>query len=209
MMGAVLGGAALSLLLGASPAHAAEDPGGGQGPLAPAVSDVSTAARAASTTAGMAIDHAMPVTQRALHGADRSLIGAAPATARLVAPVLSGVGATLAAVDRAIVPTVDPLLRSLRTATAVAGNALMASTESMSVDSHPAPAARSALTTVAGGPNEETPDPLLTSGGSAGAGALGVLLLTVLALATPGGRVRGRDDGLPASPFFETDTSPA
>jgi hypothetical protein len=85
----------------------------------------------------------------------------------------------------------------------------MASTESMSVDSHPAPAARSALTTVAGGPNDETPDPLLTSGGSAGAGALGVLLLTVLALAMPGGRVRVRDDGLPASPFFETDTSPA
>ncbi|MES1212681.1 MAG: hypothetical protein ABUT11_03950 [Leifsonia sp.] len=209
LMGAVFGGVALSLILGSSPAHAAEDPGAGQSPVAPVVSEVATSTHTTSTAAGTAIGEAVPDAQRVVHGLGGSFVSAAPAAAPLVAPVLSGVDAAIGAVDRMIVPTVDQVLRrALVTPGRIAADAL-ASSGRMPGAALPATAMGTVLMPGAGGPDATIPTPLLTSTASAGAGALGVMLMTLLSLAMLGGRVRRRDDALPASPAFDTDTSPA
>jgi MYXO-CTERM domain-containing protein len=209
VMGAVFGGVALSLILGSSPAHAADDPGVGHDPLAPVVSAVATGTDTTSTAVGAAIGRAIPGTQHVLHGLGGSLVSAAPAAAPLVAPVLSGVDTALGAVDRMIVPTVDQVLRPALVAPARMAADALASSGPMPVAARSATTVGTGLLPGAGGPGATIPTPLLTSTGSAGAGALGVLLLTLLALAMLGRRVRRRDGALPASPAFDTDTSPA
>jgi len=53
-----------------------------------------------------------------------------------------------------------------------------------------------------------TPGPVLTSASGSPAATPG-LVLGILALVLLGARRRWHDDALPASPSFETDTSPA
>jgi hypothetical protein len=206
LLGAVLGGVVLSLILGSSPAHAADGPD--HAPIDPITSTVTTTI----TDAGSIAHQAIPGAQRAVHAAGGTLVTAVPATHPLVAPVATGVDTALTAVNQVVVPLVDGVLTlAPRTVAFLADRARAPVISTPLLIASPAAHAVGSVLTATGdtGTDGPLPNPVLTSGASAPTAALGTLVLTMLALALLGARKRLRDDALPASPVFETDTSPA
>ena len=202
VVGAVLGGVALSLIL-SSPAHAAD--GDGSGPDLGPVGSVTTIA---STTVTSTIDRTTPAVQRTVDAAETSLVTTVPAAKQLVTPVVTTVDTALTVVQQLAVPAVDSLLPFAQhlVATPIWTPAPVASVQL--VPGAPSGHAVGALPAQNGTGSVPLPDPILTSSSGAPAAALGVLL-ALLALALLAARRRLADDALPASPTFETDTSPA
>ena len=202
MVGAVLGGVALSLIL-SSPAHAADGDGSG-----PDLGPVGSVTNIATSTVTSTIDRTIPALQRTVDATDESLIATVPAAQPLVTPVVATVHTALTAVQQLAVPAVDSLLPFAQhlVATPIWAPASVASVQL--VPGAPSGHAVGALPAQNGTGSVPLPDPILTSSSGAPAAALGVLL-ALFALALLAARRRLADDALPASPTFETDTSPA
>jgi hypothetical protein len=204
VVGAVLCGVALSLILGSSPAHAAD--GDGTGPDLGPVGSVTNVATTAITST---IDQTIPAVQRTAHATQVSLATAVPAADPLVTPVVATVNTALTVVQQLAVPAVDSLLPFAQhlVATPIWTSAAVASVQL--VPGAPSGHAAGALPAAQNGTGSvPLPDPILTSSSAAPAAALGVLL-ALFALVLLTARRRLADDALPASPTFETDTSPA
>ena len=194
VVGAVLGGVALSLILGSSPAHAADGDGSGSdpGPLGSVTS-------VATTTVGSTIDQAVPVLQRSVRATVQPL----------VTPVVATVESTLTAVHQLVGPAVDSALPFAQQIPAAPNQVPASSASTTSGAPAPSGQAARALPALQGsGSDGSLPSPILTSSTTAPAAALGVLL-ALFALVLLAARRRLDDDALPASPTFETDTSPA
>jgi len=226
LLGAVLGGVLLSLALGASPAHAADGDGtsSGSSPLTAAAQSVSRAvvvSVSATTGAGIpafertaqhaiphmmdasaatvvaAISPAAPVIAPAVASAESTLAGALSATARGLQQLTAPIAGALDPFDAAVVaPRAAATVGAMRPSSAGAdpdGMAAMATR----------PAAQGGS-----GANGAVPGSLVSSGTSAPFAAVGVLLAAV-ALVLLAARRRILQNALPASPVFDTDTSPA
>ncbi len=200
MLGAVLCGVALSLILGSSPAHAAEGDGDGSGTgqsLLGSVTGVVTST----------VDTTVPLVQHTVTAVGGSVVATVPPAAPIVTPVVTTVSTTLTAVQQLVAPvahTVLPLADAA--ATPIRTLALDASAVSAAVAVQGS--AGATVEPIGSGSDGTQPDPILTSSAGAPLAALGVLL-AVFALVLLAGRRRLDDDALPASPAFETDTSPA
>jgi len=224
LLGAVLGGVALSVILGSSPAHAAEGTGDWPdippGPVATATSSlVGTVDRpvsgAVSTVSGAlgstGVGASIPLVQHSVGAAGDSVATHVPVGAPIVAPITAVIETTLSGVQQVVGP-LDPVV-------AVPGRLLMAPVEHAA-----ATTAGTALLTAAvtansavgaiparqngAGSDGALPGPVLTGASGSPAAAFG-LVLGALALALLGARRRGHDEALPASPTFDLDTSPA
>lgn len=216
VLGAVLGAVVLSLLLGASPARAAENPGPDD-PGAPVAGELPL--RVLTPAVASVAHQAVPRAQHALELAGGTLVSAVPVAAPAVTPVVTGLDAALALAHDSVAPVVDGalLLVSRDPASLVGGAALFSMpalvAESASVLAPvlatPSTGGPGAATGAFGGAEPGAPSPLLTSSSAAGAAALCILFLALIAPALSGSRTRRRDDALPASPVFDTDTSPA
>ena len=194
VLGAVLGGVALSLILGSSPAHAADGDGSGsdQEPLG----SVTTVATGGVTST---LDHALPVVRHAVRATVQPL----------VTPVVATVESTLTAVHQLVAPAVDSALPFAQQILAATNQVTASFASTTSVAPAPSGQAAGALPVAQGsGSDGSLPSPILTSSTTAPAAALGVLL-ALFALVLLAARRRLDDDALPASPTFETDTSPA
>lgn len=207
VVGAVLGGVALSLIL-SSPAHAADGDGTG-----PDLGPVGSVTNVATTTVTSTIDRTIPAVQRTVDATQVSLVTAVPAAQPLVTPLVTPVVATvdtaLNAVQQLAVPAVDSLLPFAQhlVATPIWTSAAIATVQL--VPGAPSGHAAGALPASQNGTGSSpSPDPILTSSSGAPAAALGVLF-ALFALALLAARRRLADDALPASPTFGTDTSPA
>jgi hypothetical protein len=220
-LGAVVAGIALSLLLGSSPAHAADGdgggPGAGLGPLATATSSVATATSSVTGSTGHAVtaaittalDQGIPFVKHSVDAAGVAVAATVPAAAPAVTPVVTTVDAALNLVQQLTAPARDALFPITNEAAA----AQHWSGPGASARMTPAPASRSATGGMAAaqrspGTDGMLPAPILTSSSGAPLAALGVVL-GILALALIAGRRRLDDDALPSSPVYETDTSPA
>ena len=156
-LGAVIAGVALSLLIDSSPAHAADGDGAGPGaalsPLVSATSSVTSASgsvrHGVAATFAAALDQGVPLVQRAVDTAGKSVTSTVPISAPLVAPVLSSVDATFTAARRLAAPAVGTLLQ-LANSAAVHDQWLPSQALT-----HPASAAQtgSAVAGIAGGPS--------------------------------------------------------
>ena len=219
MLGAVLGGVALSVIMGSSPAHAAEGAGVGPdippGPVATATSSLvgtlDGSVTGAVSTVSTAVDASIPLVQRSVGAAGDSVATHVPVAAPIVAPITATIETTLSGVQQLVAP-LDPLVaipgRLLaapveQAATATAGTALLTT----------ATPANSAVGTIPARPNGAgsdgaLPGPVLTGASGSPAAAFG-LVLGALALALLGARRRQHDEALPPSPAFDLDTSPA
>lgn len=210
LLAAVLGGVALSVILGSSPAHAADGVGGGSDTP---VGSVATVTRSLVGTASRAIDAGIPLVQHSVGAAGDSVATHVPVSAPIVAPITASVEATLAVVQQVVAPTIRPVpaIASLllaapaehAAASAVGGTALLTAAAS----------ANSAVGTLAApqngtGSDGALPGPVLTGASGSPAAALGVVV-GALTLTLLGARRRGHDETPPASPTFELDTSPA
>ena len=206
VVGAALGGVALSLILGSSPAHAADGDGSGsgtdQGPLGSATS-------IATTSVSSTLDRTIATAQRTVRAAGASTIATLPAAEPLVTPVVMTVESTLTVVHQLVGPAVDSVL-PLAQHVVVPPNRAPASFASVQlVPGAPSGKVAGALPAAQpSGSDGSLPSPILTSSSGAPAAALGVLL-ALFALVLLAARRRLADDALPASPTFETDTSPA
>jgi len=221
-LGAVLGGVALSLLIGSSPAHAAEGDGSGPGapsdPLVSATSSLTGAVgntvTAAVSTASATLDASIPVVQHSVDAVGHSVASRLPVTAPLVAPVVASVDTTLAAVQQLVAPTLHglpavPALLAVEGGAAATQHGMTALGPQAASGSSPAGSAVDALAPVQnGGSDGMLPGPVLTGGSGSPTAALG-LVLGAFALVLLAARRRWHDDALPASPAYETDTSPA
>ena len=209
VLGAVLGGVALSLILGSSPAHAADGDGSGSGQSRDAVGSVTSLV---STTVTSTADHAIPPVQFTLRAVGGSVVTAIPAAAPVVTPVVTALDTTLSAVHDLVTPITNSVLMPLapHAFAGTADRALAPSTPVQMVPGASSGTAAGALPVAQGGAGSggSPLNPILTSSPGAPVAALGVLL-TLIALALLGARRRLDDDALPASPTFETDTSPA
>jgi hypothetical protein len=193
MVGAVLGGVALSLVLGSSPAHAAD--GDGSGPdLAPLGSVTSVVTTTVST-----IHQTVPAVQRSVS-----------ATAQpVVTPAVASVGTALTTIHQLVAPVVDTVLPLAQHIVAAPDWTRASSAPAHLIPGGPRGTVAGALPMAQNGAGSGSlPDPILTSSPGAPPAALGVLL-TLSALVLLAARRRFDDDALPASPTFETDTSPA
>jgi hypothetical protein len=206
LLGAVLGGVVLSLILGSSAAHAADGDGNGSGS---GESPLGSLTSVVSATVITTVDQSMPIVQYTERIAGDSVATTIPAAGPVVSPVVAAVDATVTAVRQLGVPAVHGLL--LFTNGMAAPNQALAVAPTAPVIPSPAPqTARSVVSTSLNGFGLDgmSPGSILTSGTGAPAGALGVLLALV-ALVLMAARRRLDDDALPASPVFDTDTSPA
>ena len=194
VMGAVLGGVALSLILGSSPAHAADGDGSG-----PDVGPVGSVTSIATTTVTSTIDQTLPLVQHTVH-----------ATAEpLVTPVVLTIESTVTAVHQLVAPALDTVLPFAQHLVATPNWAPAPVASVQLVPGAPSGHAAGALRAAQNGTGSiPLPDPILTSSSAAPTAALGVLL-ALFALVLLAARRRLADDALPASPTFETDTSPA
>jgi len=230
-MGAVLGGVALSLLMSSSPAHAAEgdDPGPGAltGPLVTATASVtnsvtgavSHSVAGAVSAVSRTVDAGVPVVRHSVDAAGQTVTTHVPAAAPLVSPVVTSVDNVLAAVQHAVAPPADglpavpqllPLGRGAAAAqqwTPHAGSGQMAS-GSPAASSPGSSAVGAAAAENGGGADGMLPGTVLSSASGSPTAALG-LVLGAFAIVLLVARRRWRHDALPASPSFETDTSPA
>jgi hypothetical protein len=226
-LGAVLGGVALSLLMSSSPAHAAEGdetgPGALTGPLVTATGSVTSSVTGAVggsvsgavSAVSRTVDASIPLVQHSVDAAGQSVAKQVPVAAPLVSPVVTSLDAVLEAVQHVVAPTVDrlPAVPGLLAVsqgeaatqlwTSRAGPVPMAS-------GSPAASLPGGMSAAqnSGGPDGMTPGPVLTSATGSPAATPG-LVLGALALVLLVARRRWRDDALPPSPAFETDTSPA
>ena len=230
VVGTIVGGVALSLILGTSPAHAADgdgaaDPGGLFGDDTSLVPTVTTATSETATqvasTAASTLDTTVastvtvvptavvPPVQALVQTTGDTVVLVVPITAPVVYPVLAALTGQLTAATG----LVDPVHKVLWTAAAATdaphglvalatkASAIVADAASGTAAPLPSPGLR-------GGADGTLPVPLLTSSGGGPAAVLGPVLL-ILALALLVARRRLDDDMLPPSPVFETDTSPA
>src|SRR4051812_34534224 len=229
-MGAVLGGVALSLLMSSSPAHAAEgdDPGPGAltGPLVTATASVtnsvtgavSHSVAGAVSAVSRTVDAGVPVVRHSVDAAAQTVTTHVPAAAPLVSPVVTSVDNVLAAVQHVVAPPADglpaapqllPLGRGAAAAqqwTPHAGSGQMASGSPAA--SSTGSSAVGAAAENGGGADGMLPGTVLSSASGSTAAALG-LVLGAFGIVLLVARRRWRHDALPASPSFETDTSPA
>jgi len=216
-LGAVIAGVALSLLIDSSPAHAADGDGAGPGaalsPLVSATSSVTSASgsvrHGVAATFAAALDQGVPLVQRAVDTAGKSVTSTVPISAPLVAPVLSSVDATFTAARRLAAPAVGTLLQLANSA------AVHDQWRAAPALTHPAstsqtgPAVAGIANAARGSVTDGTaPDPVLTSATGSPLTTLGVVF-GVIALLLLAVRRRLDDDALPVSPVFDTDTSPA
>ena len=207
MVGAVLCGVALSLIL-SSPAHAADGDGSG-----PDVGPVGSVTSIATTTVTSTIDRTIPAVQRTVDASEQSLVTTVPAAqplvTPLVTPVVAAVDTALTVVQQLAAPAVDSLLPFAQHLVATPNWAPAPVASVQLVPGAPSGHAAGALRAAQNGTGSiPLPDPILTSSSAAPAAALGVLL-ALFALVLLAARRRLADDALPASPTFETDTSPA
>ena len=210
LLGAVLGGVALSLILGSSAAHAADgdgnDSGAGESPLGSLTSVV-------SATVTTTVDQSIPIVRHTMSVAGDSVATTVPAAAPVVNPVvataISTVDATVTAVRQLGAPAVDGLL-SFTNGVATLNPALVRAPSAPAIPGTAPQTAGSAISTPLNGfgAGGMSPSSILTSSTGAPAAALGVLFALV-ALVLMAARRRLDDDALPTSPVFETDTSPA
>jgi len=222
-LGAVLGGVALSLFIGSSPAHAAEGDGSGPGapsdPLVTATSSLTGAlgntVTAAVSTVSAGLGTSIPLIQHSVDAAGHSVATRLPITAPLVAPVVASVDTTLAAVQQLVAPTLHqlpsaPALLPVGHGAAGVPHWTTPSGSQTAADSPPAGSALGALAPVQNGAGSDgtLPGPVLTGASGSPAVAL-ALVFGAIALVLLGARRRWHDDPLPASPAYELDTSPA
>ena len=221
-VGAAVAGVALSLLMGSSPAHAAEGDGIGPGPLAgPLVTATSSVTGAVGTsvtgaisTVSTTLDAGIPVVQTSVDAVGASVAARVPGTAPVIAPVVASIDATLQAVRQVVAPT-RHVLPTVAGLLPVANGAAAAQLWTPSAGSGQS-ASGSPAAPPLGAPGSQNsgrsdgipPGSVLTSAPGSAAAALG-LLLGAIALVLLGARRRWHDDALPPSPAFETDTSPA
>jgi hypothetical protein len=206
VVGATLGGVALSLILGSSPAHAADGDGSGsgteQGQFGSATSIVATTVRST-------LDRTIATAQRTVRTAGASTIAALPAAEPLVTPVIVTVASTLTVVHQLVRPAVDSVLPLGQHFVATPNRAPAPFASVQMVPGAPSGKVAGALPAVQrSGSDGALPSPILTSSTGGPVAALGVLL-ALFALVLLAARQRLDGDALPASPTFETDTSPA
>ena len=204
VVGATLGGVALSLILGSSPAHAADGDGSGsgtdQGQFGSSTSIVATT---------VSFDRTIATAQRTVRTAGASTIAALPAAEPLVTPVIVTVESTLTVVHQLVGPAVDSVLPLGQHFVATPNRAPAPFASVQMVPGAPSGQVAGALPAVQrSGSDGALPSPILTSSTGAPVAALGVLL-ALFALVLLAARQRLDGDALPASPTFETDTSPA
>lgn len=220
MMSAVLGGVALSVILGSAPAHAAEGTGSGPdippSPVATVTSSllgtVDRSVAGTVSTVSTAAGAGIPLVQHSVGAVEDSVATHVPVAAPIVAPITASVEAALGVVKQVVAP-LDPLAtfpgELLATpienaaATATAGIALL-------TVALPAYSAVGSLTASprSGGSDGVLPGPVLTGAPGSSAAGFG-LVLGAFALSLLGARRRQHDETLPASPAFDVDTSPA
>ena len=220
MLSAVLGGIALSVILGSSPAHAAE--GTGVGPDIPPdpvatvtnslLGTVDRSVTGTASTVSTAVSAGIPLVQHSVGAGGDSVATHVPVAAPIVAPITASVEAALGVVKQVVAP-LDPLAafpgRLLATpveqaaATASAGITLLtvALPANSAVGSLPA-SPRGV------GSDGALPGPVLTGAPGSPAAAFG-LVVGAIALSLLGARRRQHDETLPASPAVDLDTSPA
>jgi hypothetical protein len=220
LLGAVLGGVVLSLILGSSPAHAADGDGNSNG-SATGESPLGSLTSVVSATITSTVDPSIPNIQHTVRVAGDSVATTITAGAPVVRPVVSPVVATVVStVDSTVAATVTAVrqlglpavhgLLSFPNVLAAPNQALIrASTTPVIPSSAPQTASSVVSTPLNGfGSDGMSPGSILTSATGAPAAALGVLVALV-ALVLMAARRRLDDDALPASPIFDTDTSPA
>lgn len=214
LLGAVLGGVALSLILGSSAAHAADGDGNGSGTGA---SPFGSLTSVVSATVSTTVNQSIPIVQHTVRFAGDSVATTIPAAAPVVSPVVSIVVSTVDATVTATVAAVRQLgapaghgLPSFTNGMATPNQALVRTPTAPAIQSPAPQTASSAVSTPLTGFGSDgmSPGSILTSSTGAPAAALGVLFALV-ALVLVAARRRLDDDALPASPVFETDTSPA
>lgn len=209
LLGAVLGGVVLSLLLSASPAQAAEGNGSGSG-LDDSLGSVSGVAVAAIAPLSSAGDEIAPLVHHVVHATANSGIAIVPAAAPVVAPLAVAVDAALTATADLVAPlTGKPIVGPQHVAPPLprADSWLAPSAGGQPGVDLPT-IADQGLGTPGGDTTGSAPSPILSAGSAAPAAVLAVLP-TIIGVALPGSRRHLDDDALPASPTFETDTSPA
>lgn len=199
MLGFVLCGLALSLMFRPTAAHAAEGDGDGSGSGQSLLGSVTSVVTAT-------VDAGIPTVQQTVSAAGDSVVATVPAAAPIVAPTVTTVNATLAAVQQAAVPVIRAAVTLDTEATL--NLAITAASSPISAAIAPHGSAVSAVEPVGSGAEGMPSGPILTSSSGAPLAALGVLL-ALFALVLLAARRRLDDDALPASPVFETDTSPA
>lgn len=223
-LGAVLGGVALSLLIGSSAAHAAEGDGSGPGtpppgPIVTATSSLSGSLATSVTHAGAALSAtvaaSIPLVQHSVGAAGEAVSTHAPVTAPVVAPVVASVDATLSAVQQVVTSTVStasalPTLLPIADLANVARQGAAPAQHGQASSGPPTGSAIGGVLAAQNGAGSDgaLPGPVLTSAAASPAATL-ALVLGVVALVLLGARRRWHDEAPPASPAFELDTSPA
>jgi len=225
LLGAVLGGVLLSLALGSSPAHATDGDGTSPGasPLTAATQSVGRAVVSVSTVAATSVPAVERTAEHAIqHTMDASaaaVVAAVPPTAPVIAPAVASIESTLAstlsATARALqqltvpaVSTLDPFGIAVAAPYAAAAGASPHPSSAGADQSGIAPAAARPDAQTGSGADGALPSSLLSSSTSTPSAAVGVLLAAV-ALVLLAARRRILQNALPASPVFDTDTSPA
>ncbi len=214
VLGAILGGFALSLILGTAPAHAADGdgapaPDGGLlGTVTSMVTPTTTTPTPATTVAAATtvIRAAAPQLQPAVHKTGDTVAVVVALTAPVVRPIVTTVSTTLSVVQQ----SAAPLHAVLWTAPAASdGAAIRAGSVDVIAAGAASGTASATVSPVSSGDGRGTlPSPIPASSTGAPVAALGALFLA-LALVLLAARRRIADDALPPSPVFETDTSPA
>jgi|GEM_PF-2000489 len=229
LLGAVLGGVLLSLALGASPAHAADGDGtsSGSSPLSAAAQSVSRAVVSVSTAGGTSI----PAVERTIdRGAERAIQhtmdasaatidAAVPAATPVIAPAVASVESTLAGTLSAtarilqqltapVAGALDPFDVAVDASRATAAAATLHPSSAGAGQSGISPTAVRPDAQAGSGTDGALPDLVVSAGSSAPSAAVGVLVVAV-ALVLLAARRRILQNALPASPVFDTDTSPA
>jgi len=230
LLGAVLGGVLLSLALGASPAHAADGDGtsSGSSPMTAAAQSVSRAVvvtvsattgagiPAVERTVGRGAEHAIQLT---MDSSAATIDAAVPAATPVIAPAVASVESTLAgalsATARVLQQLAAPVAGALDPVD-VAVDASRATAAAATLHPSSAGAGQSGILPTAVRPDAQAgsgtdgalPDLLVSAGSSAPSAAVDVLVVAV-ALVLLAARRRILQNALPASPVFDTDTSPA
>ena len=226
-LAAVIVGVGLSLFLGSSSAHAAENDGSGDGSAGPLGSSTivdETLLHATDTLSPVTAPIAGPVVATVISPVVAPVLAAiveplAPVVAPIVAPILAPVNSivttALDSIDQLLGSTVvGPVLRLVSTVPLAAGAAItgVLATSGLAAAAPVAAVGESGgilLDAVGQAPSSGGPTgAVLTSAPSPAAGVL-AMLFVLLTIALLGARRRTHDDALPSSPVFETDTSPA
>ena len=205
LVGAVLGGVALSLVLGTSSAQAATQDGDGSGT---GQNPLGSVTNVVTTTVTSTVDQTIPAVQSAVHITESSLVSTIPVAEPLVTPVATTVDTALAVVQQLTAPAVDSVLPFAQHIGAAPNWAAPAATAQSAAGASTGHVVGALPAAQNGAGSGSLPEPILTSSSAAPAAALGVLI-TLIALVLLAARRRLDDDALPASPTFETDTSPA